>query len=119
LANKYPNELLSHDQTLLNAVCEGNFVRLTNRFNNAWFAGSKEPQSIEDTIIHFVGSPKPWDLLARLCMEDTKFGSSFTTKSWKRQYGKITFDKIRRTYKIRKSILNHLKKRLLKYGVIS
>ena len=40
IAAENPEDLISHDQTLLNALCEGEFIKLPLNFNNAWFAKS-------------------------------------------------------------------------------
>ena len=117
LAEKYPEYLVSHDQTLLNAICEGNFAELSSIFNNPWYPGSEEPEDVDNadkSIIHFVGSPKPWDLFAGSIHKGNKIWSTFNTKAWKKEYGKITIDKLKRTWKIRRSIVKLLKKRILK-----
>ena len=113
LANKYPNELTSHDQTLLNATCGGNFAHLPFNFNNPWYPGSKAPDDSSKSIIHFVGSPKPWDMLGSIIHKGYPTWSSYTTGAWKNKYGQLSMDKLRRSWKIRKSIARHLKNILL------
>ena len=117
LAEKYPEHLISHDQTLLNAICEGDFAHLSPVFNNPWYPGSDKPEdadSAQNSIIHFVGSPKPWDLFAKNIHKGHKIWKTFNTKTWKEQYGKIKMDKIIRFWKIRRSMLKLLKNSFLK-----
>ncbi|MEO6731472.1 MAG: glycosyltransferase family 8 protein [Ferruginibacter sp.] len=113
LAEKYPNELLSVDQTLLNAVCEGNFARLLPVYNNPWYPGSEKPVDADHSIIHFVGSPKPWDFFAKNLHKGNKVWEPFNNAAWKKEYGGITVDKIKRTWKIRRSLLKLLKAKII------
>lgn len=113
LAEKYPDELLAVDQTILNAVCDGNFAQLSPDFNNAWYPGDEKPKDADHSIIHFVGSPKPWDLFAKNIHKGNKTWITFNTVAWEKEYGKLTMEKIKRTWKIRKSILKLLKKKVL------
>lgn len=116
IAAKYPNEFLLADQSLLNAICEGKFARLSPVFNNPWYPGFAEPDdpnSATNSIIHFVGSPKPWDLFAGTIHKGNKTWKVFNTHTWRKHYGKIKKDKITRTWKIRRSIFKLLKKKVL------
>ena len=114
LAEKYPNDLISHDQTLLNAISEGNFAHLPPHFNSAWFPGSKRPADADHALIHFVGSPKPWDHFGRMAHRGYSIWSHFDTVIWRKEYGKLTLLKIRRTWKIKKSILKLLRNNFFK-----
>ena len=114
LTDKYPNELISHDQTLLNAVCEGNFGHLPNEFNLPWYPDKAQPANADKAIIHFVGSPKPWDLFGKIIHEGNGTWKTYNTKFWKNQYGNITVPKLIRTWEIRRSILKNLKSKLTK-----
>ncbi len=55
--------LLAADQTILNALFSAEFAELPDRFNRIVTPAMQPPS--EAAIIHFVGSPKPWDPLAR------------------------------------------------------
>lgn len=63
IAKCYPAELPSHDQSLLNIICAGNFARIPSSFNCEWSASESIPNVSDRMIFHFVGSPKPWDPL--------------------------------------------------------
>lgn len=112
LAEKYPKDLISHDQTLLNAVCEGDFAHLSSNYNNPWYPGRGRPEDADRSIIHFVGSPKPWDIFGKIIHKGYKTWATYNTRAWKEEYCTITTDKIGRTWKIKKSILKHLKNKL-------
>jgi len=57
MCRRYPRELISHDQTVLNALCNGNFHCIDNRFNNLWYPNNKLPirRSYHNSILHFAG----------------------------------------------------------------
>lgn len=107
LAEKYPAELISHDQTLLNAVCEGDFAYLTPNFNNGWLPGNKKPEDAENSILHFVGSPKPWDIFGKLLHSGYRTWKEYSNASWEKKYGIVSIQKIHRTWNIRKSIARY------------
>ena len=71
-----------------------------------------QPANADKAIIHFVGSPKPWDLFGKIIHEGNGTWKTYNTKFWKNQYGNITVQKVIRTWKIRRSILKHLKSKL-------
>lgn len=109
LAERYPDGLISHDQTLLNAVAGGKFARLPDAYNNPWYPGEGELLSYHNSIVHFVGSPKPWDLSGRFLHGGYKIWRSYNTGFWQKEYLKMTAGKLRRTWNIRKSIVRTLK----------
>lgn len=111
LSEKYPNELISHDQTLLNAICKSKFKHLPVHFNSPWYAGRKKPINADVAIIHFVGSPKPWDLFARITHQGYKMWYDYNLFFWKKEYSKLTADKLKRTWKIKRSIIKSIKQR--------
>lgn len=111
LSEKYPNELISHDQTLLNAICKSRFKHLPVHFNSPWYAGRKKPMNADFAIIHFVGSPKPWDLFARITHQGYDMWRAYNLDFWKKEYSKITTEKLKRTWKIKRSIMKSIKQR--------
>lgn len=112
IADQYPQAFLSADQTLLNALSKGDFNYLPNKFNLPWHAGKPQPENTEDAIIHFVGSPKPWDVLGRSVHTGYALWKQYTPEFWRKVYGQITVDKLNRTWKIRGSINRSLKLKL-------
>jgi len=108
LANKYPDELTSHDQTLLNAICEGSFAHLDPAFNKLWEPGSHVPENINLAILHFSGSPKPWDLFGRFVHRGYSTWQTYNSVDWSRKYSKLSGLKLSRSWKIKKSIFRHL-----------
>jgi lipopolysaccharide biosynthesis glycosyltransferase len=114
LTKAYPNDLISHDQTLLNAISKGDFALLPNKFNTAWYPGSKRPKDSEDAILHFIGAPKPWDLFGQIVHDGYATWKAYNLKFWKKEFGTLTIDKLYRTWKIRRSLLKHLKHKFIK-----
>lgn len=111
LAEQHSNELLAVDQTVLNALCKGKFDHLPVTFNVPWYPGEKKPENAEKSIIHFVGSPKPWDITGGIIHSGYKTWNAYNTYLWEKEYSRINLDKLIRTWKIRKSILKYIKKR--------
>lgn len=113
ISGKYSDELISHDQTLLNALCRGRFAHLPNEFNLPWNSHKEKPANAENGILHFVGSPKPWDWGGKYIHKGFNAWNEFNTSIWKKRYGKITVEKLRRTWKIRRSLAKGIKKKVL------
>lgn len=112
LAGNYPNELLSADQTILNAICEGKFARLDARYNNIWDPAWKSPEHDITSILHFVGSPKPWDVMGAFIHSGYTTWKKFNTNEWERLYSGISVKKLTRFWRIKKSYLNKFRERL-------
>lgn len=108
LTEKYPQEFLAVDQTLLNAICSGRFARLPEKFNNAWYPANATADSPEKSILHFVGSPKPWDVSGRLTHSGYRVWKSYDDRRWRSVYGSLSAEKLMRTWKTRKSIAKKL-----------
>lgn len=115
MGKKYSNDFLSSDQTLLDAVCGGKFDELPLEFNIPWFPGAKRPLNSDTAILHFVGSPKPWDLMGKIVHKGYDVWAVYHTSFWKKHYGKFTPDKLYRFWKIRRSMFKHLKNKLSNY----
>ena len=66
-AKRFPGEFRCADQSLLNVVFHDDFVAVGSRINHPLYP-SEPPLSLaqnDSTILHFVGSPKPWDPLGK------------------------------------------------------
>jgi lipopolysaccharide biosynthesis glycosyltransferase len=105
LAEKYPQDLISHDQTLLNAICDGKFLHLLKKYNNEWSPSMKKPEDADHSIIHFVGSPKPWDIFGQNIHEGFEIWNSYTIDFWQSKYGKLSLIKILRAWRIKRSLV--------------
>ncbi|MEM6698090.1 MAG: hypothetical protein AAF599_06825, partial [Bacteroidota bacterium] len=55
-------------------------------------------------IFHFVGSPKPWDILGKQIHPAYDSWLHYQPNLWTTKYSAVTYQKICRTWKIRKSI---------------
>ncbi|PKV75521.1 glycosyltransferase family 8 protein [Pontibacter ramchanderi] len=60
IALKFNNELMFHDQDILNIVFENSWGELNEKFNllNTWF--KQDLRNRQYIIIHYTGSSKPW-----------------------------------------------------------
>ncbi|WP_162343330.1 glycosyltransferase family 8 protein [Cyclobacterium salsum] len=99
----YPMELLSCDQTILNAYFAGNFSKLPDGFNCVWYAHKAKPSLSDKMIYHFVGSPKPWDLMGSIIHNGYPTWKKYSRKDWDSAFGSFTLTSIRRMWKIRRS----------------
>lgn len=108
---KYGDEFRSADQTLLNGVFCGDFYFLDKKYNSLWYPHLEEFDK-QDKIIHFVGSPKPWDYFGRKLHKGREIFFEYTPKWWLDHYSKFSFKKLYRTYKIKKSIIRLIKRRI-------
>lgn len=108
LADKYPKELISHDQTLLNAICKGSFAHLDSSFNTLWEPGIQIPKNSRLGILHFSGSPKPWDVSGKFVHKGYSTWLAYNSVDWNKNYSKISALKLSRSWKIKKSIFRHM-----------
>jgi lipopolysaccharide biosynthesis glycosyltransferase len=113
LTEKYPNDILSHDQTVLNALCKGQFALLPASFNTPWNPATDRPQNSEKAILHFVGSPKPWDVLGHIIHKGYATWHAYNTPFWRQQYRVVTPESLKRAWAIKGSLILNLKKRFL------
>jgi lipopolysaccharide biosynthesis glycosyltransferase len=103
-ARKHRNILGSHDQTVLNAFCAGKFAVLPPAFNVAWPAGSSRPATADRSIIHFIGSPKPWDYGGRPLHKGYGHWKAHSDPAWEKAYLRFSALNVRRLWNIRRSI---------------
>lgn len=119
ISEKYPYDLVSHDQTLFNAICQGEFARLPDNFNISWHPNLLKPNQIENAVVHFIGSPKPWDFLGKIIHPGYNLWYSYQKVYNISKSKKILSVYWFRTWKIRKSIyrglLNKIKKVTIKF----
>jgi lipopolysaccharide biosynthesis glycosyltransferase len=62
---QYSDKLLTADQTVLNSVLAENCYHLPAEYNIKLYPNRKSPIGNEPGLYHFVGAPKPWDMLGR------------------------------------------------------
>jgi len=107
-ANKYPRELSTADQTILNYIFyPNNFLELPEKWNCALYPNSDYRRlDISDRILHFVGSPKPWDLGGEFLHASFPiFEATLKQTYFKdfRSYKRINMRKIWRTLRLMRS----------------
>jgi lipopolysaccharide biosynthesis glycosyltransferase len=102
-AESYSDKLISHDQTVLNALFAGNFAYLPEQFNTAWYANINRPIN-KKAILHFVGSPKPWDIFGRYLHKGFPVWYSYLDAEWEKKYYKWTYSQFLRAWYIRRSV---------------
>jgi lipopolysaccharide biosynthesis glycosyltransferase len=100
-ASSHPSKLTG-DQTILNALFAGNFAFLPTQFNVAWYAHENRP-IIELAILHFVGSPKPWDLFGSYFHRGFSVWKNYLDPEWKKAYYKKNYSDFLRAWHIRRS----------------
>lgn len=99
-----PLALKAHDQTTLNFLCQGDFYRLPEEYNTPFLAHySKEGR--QTGILHFIGSPKPWDFMGSMIHEGYDLWKRYNPERWSRLYLSMDEERMRRTWQIRRSLL--------------
>lgn len=102
-ARKYPLDLPSHEQSLLNIYCAGKFAKLPMSFNCSWIAGNPSPKVAEKMIIHFIGAPKPWDPFGFIIHNGYKTWKKYLHKTWKSNINQLSFLNLIRVWHLRNS----------------
>jgi lipopolysaccharide biosynthesis glycosyltransferase len=103
IALKYKDDLPSHDQSILNILCAGNFARLPLNYNCAWYPDKQKPDVSEKMILHFVGSPKPWDLFGSFIHTGYNTWKKYLGDTWSSAFKGVSTEEIARAWKIRRS----------------
>lgn len=105
----YPKQFSSADQTIFNAMCRGTFGRLPRKFNVGWTPKKLlDVNQLGDEIIHFLGSPKPWDLLGRKIHPGFLMWRNYTPQKWFDTYCAPSFRSLKRGWHIRRSLVKYL-----------
>jgi lipopolysaccharide biosynthesis glycosyltransferase len=110
-AENFSSKLISHDQTILNALFAGNFAHLPEEFNVPWYANVRRPIR-KKAILHFLGSPKPWDLFGSYFHKGFTVWQSYLDIEWKKIYYKSTYNDFLRAWEIRRSYARVLIRRI-------
>jgi lipopolysaccharide biosynthesis glycosyltransferase len=105
IADRYPMDLPSHDQSLLNIFFSGYFKKLPSNYNCEWLAYNRRPDTAAKMVLHFVGSPKPWDPFGFIIHKGYKTWKGYLNPTWSSAYGSISGDDLGRVWKIRKSYM--------------
>lgn len=106
---QHSQSLRSADQTLFNAICKGKFGHLPTKYNVGWSPNQYlSPDWVGDSIIHFIGSPKPWDMFGRIVHSGYGVWRSHTSEEWFDSFCRPTRYNLKRAWNIRRSILRHL-----------
>lgn len=106
-------ELPSVDQSILNILCSGHFAKLPKSFNCEWPPISQRPETSTKMILHFVGSPKPWDPFAFLIHSGYQTWLKYDRKNWISRLGSVTIADLVRAWNIRRSYIRSFKDKLV------
>jgi lipopolysaccharide biosynthesis glycosyltransferase len=113
IADQFPRDLPSHDQSLLNILCSGNFAKLPRSFNCEWIADMPKPATAQRMILHFVGSPKPWDPFGSIIHNGYDSWNKYQDKDWAAAFGKLSTTDINRVWHIRRSYVRCIRNKIL------
>jgi lipopolysaccharide biosynthesis glycosyltransferase len=109
LANRFPSELVTADQTILNGIFAGSFAKLPDKYNSTWSAHNEQQEVAGRVIHHFVGSPKPWDLFGFLIHKGYRIWKSYSNERWEMHFFKFSLSNLKRTWYLRRSYVRILK----------
>jgi lipopolysaccharide biosynthesis glycosyltransferase len=113
IARRYSQELPSHDQSILNILCAGNFAKLPRSFNCEWTALAPRPKVSSKMVLHFVGSPKPWDPFAFLIHNGYETWVKYERKTWISRMSVVTAADLKRAWNIRRSYIRSFRDKLV------
>lgn len=104
LARKHNGELLYYDQTILNILFHNNYEPVPEKFNfSATPASEYDEKSLQDKIIHFIYSPKPWDFLGEYKHNQYQLFKSVMDKTafkGHNSWNTLSFQKLYRAFRI-------------------
>jgi lipopolysaccharide biosynthesis glycosyltransferase len=103
LARQHPQDLPSHDQSLLNILLQGHFAKLPAAFNCEWAAYKPRPAVAEKMILHYVGSPKPWDPLGVYIHNGYATWIRYQDRNWSKHFGQFNLAYFGRVWRLRRS----------------
>lgn len=115
IAFKYSNRLLAVDQTILNALFSSNFKILPEKFNCPWYADRERPTKAKDMILHYVGSPKPWDIGGKFLHIGFANWVYYLDVKWRKDYFKYDLGSWLRAWRIRRSLFKIINKKLKRF----
>ena len=100
-----------YDQTALNVIFYRSFFVFPHEFNYPLYAGSKGPANVEDKILHFVGSPKPFDFLGNTLNANSALFNSVLALTAIAEYNanSISRQKLRRVFTLHRSYLRSVR----------
>lgn len=110
---KYGNTFRGLDPILNCVFYKNNFYQLDKSYNYALYPNSPPLSEYFNSIFHFVGSPKPWDLLGENLNKNYKLFEEILRKtafSKYKSYLNISPKKVRRTIKLSRSYYNCIRK---------
>lgn len=108
IGQKYNMQLYSCDQSILNILFVGDFLKLPPTFNCEWVANETKPARTDKMILHFVGAPKPWDPLGLFMHHGYSTWKQYLAPCWRDAYDGYTFSNFKRVWIIRRSYIRIL-----------
>lgn len=109
---RYPDRLHTADQTVFNAVLQGELTGLPQRFNMSCYPSSpRYDVQPNDCVLHFAGAPKPWDLAGEFLHRNHPMFRGWldrTAFADYRSYRGLTWGRLRRTLVLGRSYVKAL-----------
>lgn len=110
-SNRHPSRLRAADQTVLNAILHKSVLDLERRYNVPVYPSTPTIsfEETNDQIIHFVGSPKPWDMFGRSFHRNHHVFKRYCDRTALRGHWQLSPRSIYRTLRLSRSYLRRLK----------
>lgn len=105
-AKRFPGMFYSADQALLNVVFSDDYTPLSDNFNFHAYPTSSTENTPSDAIIHFVGSPKPWDLFGKQLHKHYHFWESAYNRTAIASSSPYRYISLKRAVSISRSVLS-------------
>lgn len=113
MMDKYQGQMKSANQTVLNIICGNDFLVLGRQINYPVYADT--PLIQKDAILHFVGSPKPWDLFGNKLHGNYELWLQYYSLSAIAAFSPFKYASFKRTFNIKESYFRIIKNKLAKY----
>jgi lipopolysaccharide biosynthesis glycosyltransferase len=105
-ANKYADRLKFGDEAILNCIFHENFQTIDNSFNYPLYPNSDLASADSACIFHFVGSPKPFDLMGEFVHTNYSVFHNTLVQTYFRaykSYSNLSIRKLNRTMRLSRS----------------
>ncbi len=107
--DQYGEQTSSADQTILNIAFHDQVSAFGSQYNNPLYSDTALPESLDDCIYHFVGSPKPWDLFGSTLHNNYSIWKKFHQQSAIGNQSTLPYLSIKRITMTSKQLLRAIK----------
>ena len=112
IAKKYRGMFKSADQALLNTAFHASFKAIGIEYNTAMYPAGPVCSESFEKILHFVGSPKPWDFLGSISSNHYEMWKSIYRETAIANIWPIKYSSLSRTVRVARQSYKAIKKKM-------